>query len=220
MAEQQNIIPDEYKGSIMKEFDGDAYIQQRIADAVKKATTRTESYPKPKWWDEVKNGYWLDCIATALSNYHNGDIPTGNGTFKDKAMELGFAEYTDPSQLKAGDIIQYREPDGTPFHSVMFIDKDEDGKNRVAYSNGAGLYHQKAYYDGESRGYIPHYYRYIGTPAELKEIEDHNAAVRKKNMEVFGNEQGIPQRIQTPVQGLKVQPIRKPTIFDVARGAE
>lgn len=175
------------------------------------ARTRTSSYPKPKWWKDKDNG-WLDCISTATSNYGDGNVVTGNKTFAKDYDKYGFRKLREDEKPQAGDLIQYQEgvyeTDNPipvsyyPNHAALIDGFDEDGIERVNYSDGYGNYKKHAHYPTS----LPKsYYRFIGTPAERAEIAAHNAAVKKQRQEIYGNKKGEPQRIETPKQAIPTE---------------
>jgi len=196
----------------LKEFDGDAYIADRINNALATSRTRTTSYPKPQWWDDNKNGLWLDCISTATSNYGDENVVTGNKTFARDYDKFGFRRLEDGEPLQAGDIIQYQDPVITygaegeiintyysPTHATLLDSIGEGGELISNYSDGSGHYRKhKEYPYG---GIIPNlYYRFIGTPAERAEIAEHNARVKEQQKQIYGNEKGKPTSLPSKVE--------------------
>lgn len=214
------VLPAEYADQLI---DEEEYLSKRRNSAVTNAKTRTSSYPKPSWWKDdsnLYNGGWEDCISTATSNYGDGSVVIGNQTFAANPEKYGFRRLNSDEKHAAGDIIQYAWNGNRPRHAVFFTGFDKEGKNRIAYSNGSGVYHQDnadIWIDPNGYAASPTYYRYIGTPAERQAIAEYNAAIRAKNAASV-------QPIPVPVQGISVQPAQLPkrrlTIFDIAKGAE
>lgn len=178
--------------------------------------TRTKSYPKPQWWNEDKNGYWLDCVSTATSNYGDENVVTGNKTFARDYDKYGFRKLSEKEKPQAGDIVQYQNVrmlyngDGSstllgyyPEHATIV---DSIGKNEEIisnYSDGNGHYRlQKEYPDN---GYPKLYYRFIGTPAERAEIAEHNARVKEQHKQIYGNEKGEPTSLPSKAETIPVE---------------
>ncbi len=173
------------------------------------ARTRTSSYPKPEWFDFDKNGKWLDCISTATSNYGNDNVAIGNKTFAKDYDKYGFRKLSEDEKPQVGDLVQYLDMDMGeyyPYHAAVIDGFDEDGAERVNYSNGYGHYRKNAHYP-ETKNSKKNYYRFIGTPAERAEIAAHNAAVKKQRQEIYGNEKGEPQRIEAPKQAIPTEKV-------------
>lgn len=230
MAEKnQYQLPEEYNDRII---NTDQYLNQRRESALNNSRERTQSYQKPTWWDDNKNGRWLDCISTATDNY--GNVATGNGTFYSNPEKFGFRRLNDNEASLPGDVAQsyYIDEKGVaqiPDHGYIINEIGEDGKIKsVNYSNGSGEYHVGAnnswadndnyiygseWQGDQSRDLIGkrrnYRYRYVGTPAEIQAIDAHNAAVRANNLKVYGNENG-PQLIQAPIQ--QPAPVLPPNI--------
>lgn len=222
MAEKnQYQLPEEYNDRII---NTDQYLNQRRESALNNSRERTQSYQKPTWWDDNKNGRWLDCISTATDNY--GNVATGNGTFYSNPEKFGFRRLNDNEASLPGDVAQaYFVSDkgkaAVPDHGYIINELNDDGSIKtVNYSDCHGGYHvgtdnywaEGRYYRGDGSGYDDrktYRYRYVGTPAELQAIEAHNAAVRANNLKVYGNENG-PQLIQAPIQ--QPAPVLPPNI--------
>lgn len=204
MADKKEIVlPAEYDGQVI---DSDEYFAKSRQKAIENAKTRTSSYAKPSWWKDDPtqfNNGWEDCISTATSNYGEGSVVFGNQTFAANPDKYGFRKLEPDEKYEAGDIIQYAWNGTRPRHAVILTGFDKDGKNRVAYSNGSGNYHQDnadIWIDPNGYDATPTYYRYIGTPAERAAIEQHNEAVRAANA-------ASAQQINTPIQTLPTKTI-------------
>ncbi len=242
-TKKQNIDLSAYDGRII---NTDAFLKDRIASALENSRTRTSPYAKPSWWND--DNLWLDCISTATSNYGDASTVTGNATFYGNPQKYGFRRLNDDEASIPGDIAQsyYIQAGGKanlPDHGYIVNEVDEKGGIKsVNYSDGGHLGRSGKYHVGSTNHWADHEdkddegnllgnykqyrYRYIGTPAELQAINEHNAAVKAKNIEVYGNENG-PQP-QSRVSSLKTKPLysehpadlRKLNIFQLAELAK
>ena len=204
MANKNNIIPTEYDEQVYNLAD---FQRAKIAAAVNNAKNRKASLPAPKWWDVNKYGDFQDCIGTATSNYGDESTEIGNQSFLKNHKDKGFDRLDSNSKLQEGDIVQYVSDSGIPVHSVMITGFDENNFPITSYSNGRGVYktNNTMHHTLDNPGWKANYYRFVGTPAQQAEIEAHNAAVKAKNLEVYGNENG-PQ-VQGRIVPLKVNPL-------------
>lgn len=215
MAKNDFVLPKEYDGQVI---DIDDYLTKRRESALANSRTRTAGYIVP-------NSY-KNCIATATDNYGKGCLVTGNHTFYATPEKYGFRRLKAGEPSLAGDIVQAYTAgynDSLPYHSYIINELDNLGNiKNINYANGE---EDRKYYVGSNNHWAKdgaYRYRYIGTPAELAAIEEHNAAVRSANA-------ASAQPIKAPIQSIPVSSIqaasvlnnpKRLTIFDIAKGAE
>ena len=191
----------------MELIDVNAYIAEKIAKAIEKAKTRTAPYTKPKWWKDDINGSWLNCMATASSNFGDDSVVTGYESFAENHEQYGFRRLNGDEKLEHGDIISYYNDLGYPHHSVMYVGDDEAGKRLVSYGRGDDSYgYANSIEDWfQSQGEPYRAYRFVGKPSELAKIAEHNAHVKEQDKRVYGNENGKPAPLPSQIKLIPVE---------------
>ena len=173
-------------------------VQERIEQAINKATTRKYPYM-------FKNPSWKNCIATATDNF--GITPVyRNVDFVKNFKNYGFKEIffdDNVDTLPEGTIlIDYNHPNdpNTPGHAIMLVGRTEKGAPIYSYSSGdsnkKSMHNQANYsfyrWDDKVK---PRAFQFVGTPQLIDQWTKEYNEIYPEKMEDGGELNTIVEKI-------------------------